>query len=120
MSNLSRRDEIKSAYKSLGKAHSFYDGMMTGTSFFGRMILKNVWCMTKEDALEYQAAAFEAIPKDFSGSLLEVPVGTGVLSMPVWRTLPDADITCLDYSEKMMQSAQKRAVTNGSESINRF
>ncbi len=106
---MSRKDEIKSAYKSLGKAHSLYDGMITGTSFFGKMILKNVWCMTKEDALEYQAAAFEAIPKDFSGSLLEVPVGTGVLSMPVWKTLPDADITCLDYSEKMMQSAQKRA-----------
>ena len=106
---MSRRDEIKSAYKNLGKAHSFYDGMMTGTSFFGRIILKNVWCMTKEDALEYQAAAFEAIPKDFSGSLLEVPVGTGVLSMPVWKTLPDAEITCLDYSEKMMQSAQERA-----------
>ena len=106
---MSRRDEIKSAYKNLGKAHSFYDGMMTGTSFFGKIILKKVWCMTKEDALEYQAAAFEAIPKDFSGSLLEVPVGTGVLSMPVWKTLPDAEITCLDYSEKMMQSAQERA-----------
>ncbi len=106
---MSRKDEIKSAYRSLGKAHSLYDGMMTGTSFFGRIILKNVWCMTKEDALEYQASAFEAIPKNFSGSLLEVPVGTGVLSMPVWKTLPDADITCLDYSEKMMQSAQEKA-----------
>lgn len=42
---MSRRDEIKSAYKNLGKAHSFYDGMMTGTSFFGRIILKNVWCI---------------------------------------------------------------------------
>ena len=66
---MSRKDEIKSAYKSLGKAHSLYDGMMTGASFFGRIILKNVWCMTKEDALEYQAAAFEAIPKNFSDSV---------------------------------------------------
>ena len=43
------------------------------------------------------------------GKILEVPVGTGVLSMPVFKTLPNADITCLDYSEKMMESAQKRA-----------
>ena len=53
---------------------------------------------------------FEAVPKDFSGKLLEVPVGTGVLSMPVFKTLKNAEITCLDYSEKMMSSAQKRAV----------
>jgi len=29
-------------------------------------------------------------------------VGTGILTMPVYRTLPDAAITCLDYSENMM------------------
>ena len=106
---MERKSEIKSAYKSLGKAHSFYDGMMTGTTLPGRLIQKIVWGMDKEDALEYQAGAFEMIPADFSGKLLEVPVGTGVLSMPVWKTLPDADITCLDYSEKMMASAEERA-----------
>ena len=106
---MERKSETKSAYKSLGKAHSFYDGMMTGTTLPGRLIQKIVWDMDKEDALEYQAGAFERIPADFSGKLLEVPVGTGVLSMPVWKTLPDADITCLDYSEKMMASAEERA-----------
>ena len=106
---MQRKDEIKSAYKSLGKAHSFYDGMMTGTTVAGRWVLKHIWCMTKEDALEYQAGAFEMIPADFSGKLLEVPAGTGVLSMPIWKTLPDADITCLDYSEKMMATAEDRA-----------
>lgn len=106
---MERKSEIKSAYKSLGKAHSFYDGMMTGTTFIGRLIDKWVWCMTQEDLLEYQAGAFEMIPADFSGKLLEVPVGTGVLSMPIWKTLPNADITCLDYSEKMMASAEQRA-----------
>lgn len=106
---MERKDEIKSAYKSLGKAHSLYDSMMTGTTVLGRIIDKAVWCMDKEDVLEYQARAFEMIPADFSGKLLEVPVGTGVLSMPVWKTLPKADITCLDYSEKMMASAEKRA-----------
>ncbi len=106
---MERKNEIKSAYKSLGKAHSFYDGMMTGTTVPGRLIDKFVWCMTREDVLEYQARAFEMIPADFSGKLLEVPVGTGVLSIPIWKTLPKADITCLDYSERMMASAENRA-----------
>ena len=106
---MSRKDEIKSAYKSLGGAHSFYDGMMLGTTVLGRMVLRMVWRMDREDALEYQARAFEPISADFSGKLLEVPVGTGVLSMPIWKTVKAADITCLDYSESMMESAKKRA-----------
>ena len=110
---MNRKDEIKNAYKDLGKAHSFYDGMMTGTTFLGRTLVKMVWQMDKEDILEYQAESFEAIPADFKGRLLEVPVGTGVLSMPVFKTLPDADITCLDYSEKMMKAAQDRAKEMG-------
>ncbi|MBR0462378.1 MAG: class I SAM-dependent methyltransferase [Erysipelotrichaceae bacterium] len=107
---MNRKDEIKEAYKDLGKAHSFYDGMMTGTTVLGRAVVKTVWQMDKEDIMEYQAESFEAIPADFKGKLLEVPVGTGVLSMPVFRTLPEADITCLDYSPKMMEAAEKRAV----------
>ncbi len=114
---MTRKDEIKGAYKSLGKAHSFYDGMMTGTTALGRFILKGVWRMTPEEALEYQAGAFEAVPADFKGTLLEVPVGTGVLSMPVWKTLPDANITCLDYSEKMMAAAQARAEEMGIRNV---
>ena len=106
---MSRVDEIKDAYKNLGKAHKGYDGMMTGTTVMGRFILRGVWQMTPEDALEYQARAFEAIPAGFNGRLLEVPVGTGVLSMPVWKTLPQAQITCLDYSDRMMAAAQVRA-----------
>ncbi len=67
--------------------------MMLGTTVLGRMVLRMVWRMNREDALEYQARAFEPIPAEFEGKLLEVPVGTGVLSMPMWKTLPGADIT---------------------------
>ena len=106
---MEREDEIKSAYRNLGRAHSFYDGMMTGTGAAGRRILKHIWRMTREDALEYQSKAFAAIPEEFAGKLLEIPVGTGVLSMPIFRTLPNAEIVCADYSEKMMSAAKRRA-----------
>ena len=106
---LKRAEEIKDAYRTLGGAHSFYDGMMTGTTAPGRWILRHVWQMTREDALEYQSRAFSAIPTGFSGKLLEVPIGTGVLSMPVFQTISDAEIVCLDYSAKMMTAAERRA-----------
>ena len=37
--------------------------------------------------------------------------------MPVYRDLPDADITCLDYSENMMASAQEKAKVLGLPNI---
>ena len=106
---MNRKDEIRSAYKSLGRAHSFYDGMMLGTSFTGKLIDRVVWNMSGEEVTESHALPLSALPADFSGRLLEVPVGTGVLSMPVFRNMKSADITCLDYSEQMMESARKRA-----------
>ena len=41
--------------------------------------------------------------------LLEVPVGTGILTMPLYRTMPKADIAVLDYSADMMGQAQEKA-----------
>ena len=73
---MSRKDEIKSAYKDLGKAHSFYDGQMLGTTCIGRWMLRHVWRMTKEDALEYETRSFEAIPAGFSGRLLDIKTPT--------------------------------------------
>ena len=113
----SRKEEIKSAYRNLGRAHSFYDGMMTGTTWTGRWILTHIWHMTRDDLLEYQSGAFEAVPKGFAGKLLEIPVGTGVLSMPVFKTLPKAEIICADYSEKMMSAAEQRAAEMGIRNI---
>lgn len=57
------------------------------------------------------------MPEDFAGKLLEVPVGTGVLSMPVYNDLPDAEITCLDYSEDMMAAAKRRAAGAGLKNV---
>ena len=114
---MASKETIKAAYKGLGQAHGFYDHIMTGSSPAGRWVLQHIWQMDREDALEYEARAFEPIPEGFSGKLLEVPVGTGVLSMPVWRTMPDAKITCLDYSEKMMDSAKQRAQEMGLRNV---
>lgn len=57
----------------------------------------------------YIKLALSSIPEHFSGKLLEVPVGTGVLSLPMYKNLKNADITCLDYSQEMMATAQRRS-----------
>ena len=114
---MTRKDQIKSAYRLTGGHASFYDGMMTYSTLPGKAICRLVWNMDGEKNLQYLEQALSGVPVDFSGKLLEVPVGTGVLTMPVYRDLPKADITCLDYSTDMMATAQKRAETVGIKNI---
>ena len=114
---MTRKEQIKGAYKMTGGHASFYDGMMTYSTLAGKLICRIIWNMDGEKNLRYLEKALSGIPKDFSGKLLEVPVGTGILTMPVYRDLPDADITYLDYSENMMASAQEKAKNAGIKNI---
>ena len=104
---MTRKEQIKSAYKLTGGHASFYDGMMTYSTLAGKAIYRIVWNMDGDKNLRYLEKALSGIPEDFSGKLLEVPVGTGVLTMQVYKDLPEAEITCLDYSAAMMETAQK-------------
>ena len=114
---MTRKEQIKSAYKLTGGHASFYDGMMTYSTLAGKAICRIVWNMDGDKNLRYLEKALSGIPEDFSGKLLEVPVGTGVLTMPVYKDLPEAEITCLDYSAAMMEAAQKRAENAGIKNI---
>ncbi|MDI9497499.1 MAG: class I SAM-dependent methyltransferase [Bacillota bacterium] len=107
---------IQNAYRLTG-SNSFYDGMITCSTFPGRVVSRLVWDMTAEDAREYLSRALSGIPRGFSGRLLEVPVGTGVLTMPLYQSLPDAKIVCLDYSAEMLAQAQTKARRLGLEHV---
>ena len=106
---MTRKDQIRNAYRTTGRQASFYDGMMTYSTLLGKAICRVVWNMDGEKNAAYLEKALSGIPEDFSGKLLEVPVGTGVLTMPVWQSLPQAEIICLDYSPDMMASAKEKA-----------
>lgn len=114
---MNRKDQIRSAYKMAGGNAGFYDGMMTYSTLPGKAVCRIVWNMDGEKNTQYLLDALEGVPENFSGRLLEVPVGTGVLTMPVYRDLPDAEITCLDYSADMMNSARKKADAAGLRNI---
>lgn len=114
---MNRHEEIKNAYKSLGGDATFYDGMITCSTLPGKVVCKLVWNMEKRKNEHYLELALSGIPKNFDGKMLEVPVGTGVLSMPVYETLPEADITCLDYSPDMMERAKRQAKKRGLENV---
>lgn len=83
--------------------------MMTNADLPARLALKFFWGLDEAAYRKFLTQAFAGIPKDFSGRLLEVPVGTGVLSLPVYKNLNGAEIFCVDYSDKMLEAAKLRA-----------
>ena len=104
---MDRKENIRNAYRLTGSSN-FYDGMITCSTVSGKAVCRLVWDMGKEECDEYLNKAFTGVPEDFAGKLLEVPVGTGILTMPLYQTLPRADITCLDYSPDMMGQAREK------------
>ena len=92
---------------------SVYDGIITRSTLLGKIMDSLVWGLDKELAERWVEDALAPVPVDFAGKLLEVPVGTGVLTMPLYASLPEATVTCLDYSADMMENAQKRAKALG-------
>ena len=106
--SVERKEAIRGAYRLTGGS-GFYDGMITCSTLSGKAVCRLVWAMNKTECDAYLEKTLSGIPEHFSGKLLEVPVGTGILTMPVYKTLPEADITCLDYSPDMMKQAQEKA-----------
>ena len=95
--------------EALVRSMSYFNTTITCSTFSGKAVCRLVWDMNKAESDAYLEKALSGIPENFSGRLLEVPVGTGILTMPVYQTMPEADITCLDYSADMMGQAQEKA-----------
>ena len=108
-----RHQAIQQSYRQLGGMGGVYDGIITRSTLLGKLMDSLIWGLDQELASKWVNNALAPIPKGFSGTLLEVPVGTGVLTMPLYQSIPDAQITCLDYSPDMMSHARKRAEAMG-------
>ena len=87
---MERKEAIRGAYRLTG-GNGFYDGMITCSTLSGKAVCRLVWAMNKAENDAYLEKALSGIPEHFSGKLLEVPVGTGILTMPVYQTMPEAD-----------------------------
>ena len=106
--NETLKQKIESAYRTLGSS-SFYDDMMTHSSFLCSLVDYLVWGYSKEYSDLINGRVLSYIGENFSGKLLEVPVGTGVLTIPFYSLITNADIHCLDYSEEMLNQSREKA-----------
>ena len=114
---MSRHDEIRRSYKALGDMGNIYDGIITRSTLLGKIMDGLIWGLDGELSAQWIEDALAPVPAGFSGRLLEVPVGTGVLTMPLYASLPESEITCLDNEAGMMANAKKRAVAMGLSNV---
>ena len=96
-------DKIQNAYEA---SKNIYDDVLTQGNFFSRMYIKLFWSGTDDKEIARNVLSY--IPDDFSGDLLDVPVGTAVFTEHKWAALKNAHITCLDYSVDMLAQAETR------------
>ena len=94
------------AYQRIGKLSEFYDGMMTNTSILGRLAIRYIWQLRDAEYEEFVKQALAGIDKDFNGRLLEIPIGTGILTMPVYKNMHQAEVIGVDYSQSMLNAAR--------------
>lgn len=115
---MSRKEKIFSAYEKVGILSALYDSMLTNSNILARSALKFFWGLSQDDYKKFLAQMFAGIPENFSGKLLEIPVGTGILSLPIYKKIPDAEIFCVDYSDKMLAVSKNHADKINLQNIN--
>lgn len=96
-------DKIKDAYRS---SKNIYDDVITQGSFLSKMYIKIFWSGTDDNEIAQKVLSY--IPEDFNGTILDVPVGTAVFTENKWKSLSESRLTCLDYSEDMLEQAKQR------------
>ena len=96
-------DKIKEAYRA---SKNIYDDVITQGSLLSKLYIKIFWSGTDDNEIARKVLSY--IPESFIGTILDVPVGTAVFTENKWRTLTESKITCLDYSEDMLEQAKQR------------
>ncbi len=98
-----KNNNIKTAYAS---SKNIYDATLTQAKWWAKLYIWFFWGGVND--IEIANKVLSMIPSHFTGKLLDVPVGTGVFTLDKYKTLPKAQITCVDYSEDMLLEAIKR------------
>ena len=73
---MTRREQIKSAYRLTGGNAGSYDGMMTCSTFSGKAVCRIAWNMDRKKNLDYLERALSGVPEGFAGKLLDIKTPT--------------------------------------------
>ena len=81
-----------------------YDEFLSVKTLRAKLLCRVAWGF-KDFTHVYKL--LDKVQNDFSGSILEVPVGSGLFVHDKYSYLKKAQITCVDYSPYMLKKAEK-------------
>jgi SAM-dependent methyltransferase len=99
----SAHDRVSDSYD---KVAARYDPGITASTLRARVLGRVVWGRASDRDQMEEVLSF--LPDRFDGVLLDVPVGTGVFTAPLYRRYPEATILGVDCSMNMLRKAQVR------------
>ena len=105
------QNKINKGYKSVS---NIYDKYITGGNLLFKIIVNIIWEFKDKDV---SMDLLKNIPDNFSGQLLDIPVGTGILTYEKYAKLNNAKIICMDYSDNMLKIATERFEKNNIKNI---
>ena len=106
------KDKIGKSYK---QSKNIYDDVITHSKWWSKLYIKLFWKGVDDN--EIAEELLSAIPDNFSGKLLDVPVGTAVFTYRKYKALQNAEIICLDYSADMLEIANTRFEENAINNV---
>jgi ubiquinone/menaquinone biosynthesis C-methylase UbiE len=108
-------DRVSASYD---KVAARYDPGITAATLRAKVLGRIIWGRVSDrDAVE-EVLSF--LPDRFDGVLLDVPVGTGVFTAPLYRRYPEATIIGVDCSMNMLRKAQVRFQEQGVPNVHLF
>jgi len=106
-------DRISASYDGFA---SGYDAYFTSSSLsmklFNLLVFGGIWNYS-----EYSETLLSYFLSQFDGVLLDVPVGTGLVTASQYAQYPNATIIAVDYSMGMLEVAKKRFEEQGLNNV---
>lgn len=81
-----------------------YDEFLSASSLKAKILCRVAWGFKD---FSHATDLLKDLSDDFNGSLLDVPAGSGLFTWKKYSRLKKAKITCVDYSQSMLDKAER-------------
>ena len=105
-------DKIQNAYET---SKNIYDDVLTQRNIFSKLYIKLFWSGTDDNDIARKVLSY--VPDDFSGKLLDVPVGTAVFTENKWSSLKNAPIVILDEATAFTDPENENKIQKSIEEL---
>ena len=105
-------DKIQNAYET---SKNIYDDVLTQRNIFSKLYIKLFWSGTDDNDIARKVLSY--VPDDFSGNLLDVPVGTAIFTENKWSSLKNAPIVILDEATAFTDPENENKIQKSIEEL---